>query len=1259
MTKVSCLLSIDGAPEDDYLSLIDHWVPGTSGNVLSSPAFDSWSNMQSSGPEIIWVHGRPGSGKSMITASVISHLSESPCICSYFFFKFSDTTKQSCSSLLRSIAYQIAKEAPLFRAALVKLADDGLDIKKLSFRMIWEKLFVSLLFTLEMDLPLVWIIDALDESNDVNNILGIISNIHLSKTPIKIFCTNRKSPESAALLQRNSKLLISTISADDNSKDIALYANTEMTFMHGTEEFRNEIVDKIVQKSEGSFLWVHLAIKDIMRCHQEDDVREALEDFPGGMVPLYERMEKSISQLSRSSDKAIARGVLSWAAYSRVPLDVETLSCALSSDLRSIIDFRHTVTELCGGFVVIDAKNRVTLVHQTARAYLLQEAHLPFEFSPQTIHEDLFSKSINIYLNHQIPVQSRQKPLPPCHEYAATSWAYHLQRSSSCSNKSLDLLVKFFKGRWVLHWIYALTSCGYLDSLISSSSILTTFVNKRRKFDSDKSPLMHRLLDLEVIELWALDLMKIVGKFGGHLLQSPESISKILPQLCPTKSVLHRQFGGKAQLTIRGLSNVNWDDSLARILVGTQIEAYAVTSSSLFIAVADDQGSISLWNSLTFTHSKTFAHAQRVVKICFSSSGDMLASCGFSSTVVWEVQTGHQLHIIPNSKHCHVLSLTFAAGDAYLLAGLDPAKAARFTLQEPEKGWQDFGPSLAQEDIPEQGAFANSPNMVAFDKDIAHVAVCYRRFPLTVWTLAEPDDIQQCYRTTCRSDMVPSSAAWSGVTCFCWHPEVGDILGVYDDGIIFRWNPFSELYQELRTDSTEPISGITCSADGKVFATSDSSALRIYDYQHMSLIYHLHSEDYITGFCFSIDSRQFYDLRGSYCNIWQPNVLIRRLETEEHAVDDEVSSLSTLHAPSEAWTESPVPITLIAASAQSMLVCSINDDGDIRLHDITDSATSQAEAFATRMSIEHLIWAKDGQCFTYFDLGGKIVMHKAQKVENDGKAVWSHRSIATVKTGLRPIDVRQILTHSSMKSVLLVQRDKVALWSLESSQIQARCEFEGRPRWAQHPSESQQLLAFTPSTVTAYEWTSLKQLQCWDIDSLLSNSPSLHDSTITEPGPSRVATEADQLIPKEVVYDIITSQDKSHILLSIYRSESHQKQYSHVIIIKTASLDPLHQTITPLHIPTSIAKLIQKPLGVLKDQLVFLDSSYWVCSVRLSHLTAESVQRPFFLPKDWITVKALELCQIVGDGVLLYPKGGEVAVIKSTLGAEWSEASHR
>ncbi|KAL9122773.1 MAG: hypothetical protein Q9187_000671 [Circinaria calcarea] len=1232
ISKVEELLAVSKAPEEDYIESRDRWEPGTCEGILSNPVFIQWTR-PSSTESVLWTYGRPGR-----------------------------------ASLLRSIAFQVASQLAPFQEFLTGLSNDGLRLDKTDARTIWQKVFVSGLFELQSPRPLYWIIDALDEADSVSIVIEILSSVPAAKLPIRVLITSRELPAITTAFQRVSPPVV-RICLDDNADDIKYYAATEMEYMHGSSGFRQDIITRVVEQAEGNFLWVHLAVKQIMQCHSPEDIQQALEALPPGMDALYKRMETSVAGLPRAIDRSLSCAILTWATHARRPLDVKELLSALQPEFSAILDLSFTISQVCGHFVSIGVNNRVTLIHETAREYLINATDLPFSLSSKAAHELLCAKSLSLFLDRNIRSKVSQKTLPPFYHYAATSWAYHLKLTTAASDTILDSLVKFFQGSGILPWIQFLAVVKQLKVLVFTSESLTCFIQKRRKLDAAKMPLLHRLSDLNMLELWAIDLLKIVGKFGNHLLDEPQAIYKFIPQFCPHSSILYRQFGKSSisPLAIRGIANDEWDDCLARISLGGEVQAVLVTCSHRYLAILTSMGATVLWNSVTFEKLRTFLHQEHVFTICFNHSGERFASYGYTTTIIWDIISGRQILNVTNVADTRALCMAFTENDTVLIIGADTRKVQRLRIDRAAEGWEPLDKSIMQEDTSLEGTFLNSPTALAFNGDVTELAVAYRGFPLSVWSLGDAQLINRCRRRVNHGGI--AGKAWTGVNRVVWHPNSGEVLGIYTDGMVFRWHPIEESHQELNgADLNATPSEIQCSPDGVVFATSDvNGSIKLYNFHHFTLIYQLSSEDIVSALCFSPDGQRFYDLRGPYCNVWEPNALIRLSSTDEEAneIETEIGSTAMSYLASEAFVGTPVSITALALRPQGELVCTGDDEGTVEVLDVTRGEKQEVSSSVAGLSIEHIAFAEEGTIFVFAELAGKITAVKIeeQKGEN-AHPRWRTHPIMSIKSSLETGGIQQLLISPDADLFLVSSMNSAQLWSIGTKSIQNifMSTTPGVPhQWLNHPLNSGQLLSFTPTEIQAHDWGTLQELNRWHLN--LPRTIDINDDEAENPSLPRKNSTGNPLSTSEddrSIDNILISPTKALIFLSISQRTSFATRPSQLQIIETASfnhLDPDPQPILPTSLPPEIASVIGRPLAVLgRDRLLFLDHSFWVCTWNLKSAGATSAKglvRHFFLPRDWVNAENLELCRIMSDGTFLCHRKGEIAILSSTLQSSW------
>ena len=141
-------------------------------------------------PKYLWLKGHPATGKSVLVSSIVDRLQEVNRPCGYYFFRFNDARKRTTRAFLLSSAYQFALLIPQYYALLLLKHDETSKIPNLSNRVLWQKLFVDILFDIELPTTCFWIIDALDEAENVAEITAFLGKIKRG-SGIKILFVSR------------------------------------------------------------------------------------------------------------------------------------------------------------------------------------------------------------------------------------------------------------------------------------------------------------------------------------------------------------------------------------------------------------------------------------------------------------------------------------------------------------------------------------------------------------------------------------------------------------------------------------------------------------------------------------------------------------------------------------------------------------------------------------------------------------------------------------------------------------------------------------------------------------------------------------------------------------------------------------------------------------------------------------------------------------------------------------------------------------
>lgn len=163
-----------------------------------------------------------------------------------------------------------------------------LDMKQKDIRfdrdselLIWRKVFLNGILDLSLEKPHFWVIDALDECSNSNTIAAMLIKAP-ANFPLRVFMTGRRTVERADWFsQLNHLTYADQMIIDDTRHDIELYLKTKMKSLPlQTDESRQHVVEVVLEKSHGSFLWVILVLKEMRLIISKADIQRILDEVP-------------------------------------------------------------------------------------------------------------------------------------------------------------------------------------------------------------------------------------------------------------------------------------------------------------------------------------------------------------------------------------------------------------------------------------------------------------------------------------------------------------------------------------------------------------------------------------------------------------------------------------------------------------------------------------------------------------------------------------------------------------------------------------------------------------------------------------------------------------------------------------------------------------------------------------------------------------------------------------------------------------------
>ncbi|KAI9687673.1 MAG: hypothetical protein M1820_010404 [Bogoriella megaspora] len=1252
-SDLKATLAISELPDIDYIFFRDQWTPGTNGWLLEDTSYVEWIKTPEPSHCIIWLNGGAATGKSVLSSFVINNLVEQGLRCQYFYIRYGDRRKRTLSFLLRTIAYQIAQCVPDFLEKIFELADEGIDFESADPRTIWERAFKSYLFKLKGQKPLYWVIDGLDEANDSRASIRLLSDIMPALIPIRILFVSRETSEiTAALSKIPDSIPQRVVKIEAHLDDLRCHARHELS-MPGSAEHREAIVERVVEGAQNNFL-----------------------ELPAGMEAIYDRMAVSIVQDLSPTDQALASTILQCVACSFRDLTIAELSQALGQDISGMLDFHQSIVSLCGGFVVVDNSEKVGMIHQTAREYLLNKSHDHIlRIDRDAAHEHLFLCCVGVLMSPGLRAKINRNKKPELLEYCATWWPSHLAMASPHSEKAVETLNKLLTGNWILTWIHALAASKKLRVLVQASRHLLKYATKRGDHIAKQNETCY-LVEQQFIESWAMDFVKLVGKFGPNLRRNPESIYKIIPAFCPHNSTVYRQFGKSESKSLRvsGLSTVDWDDLLARLSLGFNTYASSIFANGSRIAILASSGSVFVHDASAFEEASgsPIKHGERVYRMAMNSTGTLVVTYGFKTTKVWDPLTGTCHLTVQNlESRPRPLALLLTNNNNTLLVGTDDRRIRSLSLNEPSPTWQ----LVAELEEPElEGHFLNSSSYMALNNDGSLAAVAYRGHPLSAWEIDGPVHINHCWRA--RKELSRGEVIEA-----VWHPHAPEILGLYIEGTAFKWNPYRGEPEEISTGASK----LAISKDGSLFVTGDvHGTVKIFATSDFRLLYKLISQDPVLGLAFSPDLRRFYDIRGYYGNAWEPNVLTRYAASSGKQSERESETESLVHGcgPIMSSSQRIDAITVLEGSPTGRLYCYGTENGAVRLFDTQQGIITEIHKSKGFLSIEELTWSCDGRYVCFSDSSKKVfIMTVTPDLANSAPVALLRAEVSMKNCTKGPI--LQLLFSADATRLLVCTSSAICTISIESALITKSLEWHSKGcKCIIHPQMPALVIQFQSHTVRTFNWD-LTEVRSFRVE---------------YPNNKDVVSDAKYDVNVNTVDRLIVTHDRRHILAQMSLGESSKEKAFSFFAVSAFSAHKAPKiegkgatdsvVVTPVLLPWQLVTQIGLILFFHKqDCLIFLSKGFSICSWQIpSHLrqaseapfkpylegstgvadrdveppkhhldscpsaaAVQTVKEIFSLPGDWISRECLCLCSIwSAEKSLLCPRNGEVALVRST-----------
>ncbi|KAK6531923.1 hypothetical protein TWF694_003087 [Orbilia ellipsospora] len=357
---------------------------GTGSWLLDGDAFEGWKTQGRS--SFLWIYGNSGSGKTILSSTIIENLSSYQPL--YFFFDFSDAEKRTFENMIRALIKQLyyqGEENLLHLESLYSSHKNG--NQQPSCQSLCETFFRIIEQTGE-----TWIVlDALDEcrKEERKELLLWMNEIQVNPKyrNVHLLVTSRweLDIESGVLEFSHINYTIS-IQSDIIANDISAYVRWRVREGDGlkrwrsTPKFQDKIEKVIEERAGGMFRWVVCQLDALEVCLDRRSLLAALKSLPTTMDDVYARTLTRIPEAYQEN----AIRILQFLAYSERPLKVEEIIDMTAVDIEGTpyFDPEHRMPDpseillYCSSLVIAvaageDSKGvNLQLAHFSVKEYL-------------------------------------------------------------------------------------------------------------------------------------------------------------------------------------------------------------------------------------------------------------------------------------------------------------------------------------------------------------------------------------------------------------------------------------------------------------------------------------------------------------------------------------------------------------------------------------------------------------------------------------------------------------------------------------------------------------------------------------------------------------------------------------------------------------------------------------------------------------------------------------------------------------------------
>ena len=415
--------------------------------MAESPEFYYWlkDHEQNSLNRSLWIHGKPGVGKSVLCGTAIEYLQGLNKVegkghkIAYFFYDYNTPKKRTAFELLTSLLLQLQilhrEPSDTLRAAYLNASlygrsyiSDADNISSLFYKVVAELSCSHI------------VIDALDECADFSNVIHNLLCATSSIPSLRILIFSRDIVDIRKGLRQ---VPLMHLTADLMKSDITAFLAKSMDSLPcDSQNTKDCIFDILLQKADGMFLFATLACQTLQQATNIDETFDLLASTPSGIYDMYALI---LTRITTESDRrrSLAQKALRLLCISTRPLTWQEFRIALSWDMDQqkfcpkSAPYKESVLALCCPLIEHRTDtDTFELIHMSLYEFLCSENTrisppqdiAQFMVDIACAHRDFARMSLAQIADSDIN-QSVSVTEHPFVAYATMNWCHHLSLS--------------------------------------------------------------------------------------------------------------------------------------------------------------------------------------------------------------------------------------------------------------------------------------------------------------------------------------------------------------------------------------------------------------------------------------------------------------------------------------------------------------------------------------------------------------------------------------------------------------------------------------------------------------------------------------------------------------------------------------------------------------------------------------------------------------------------------------------------------------